>query len=122
MKLIRMMLCYSRPLEKTVDEADNLRLKLENMPTNTVEDVKAQEELLKEAEEDLATALAADLLVASEFWGEKETTEERLHQAVNLSVKQFESETVEGFRAIADRQCRGKKGKMFHWPLEFPEK
>src|SRR5262249_35226938 len=54
---------FEGPLEKWVDEAVALRQKLEGMPSNTVEDVQAQEKLLAEAEEKTARLrCAADLL------------------------------------------------------------
>ena len=63
---------FKGPLDEAVDEAIKLRLKLEDMPANTVEDVERQEKLLKEANEKIARLrCAADLLVAAEFWGEE---------------------------------------------------
>ena len=64
---------FKGPLDNAVDEAIDLRLKLEDMPSNTVEDIEAQEKLLEEAEDKIARLrCAADLLVAAEFWGEDE--------------------------------------------------
>jgi hypothetical protein len=59
---------FSGPWLDGVEEAINLRLKLEDMPANSVEDVQQQEKLLKEANEKIARLrCAADLLVAGEF-------------------------------------------------------
>jgi hypothetical protein len=41
---------YSGPVTRLVPEAVALREKIEQMPSNTVEDVEAQETLLAEAE------------------------------------------------------------------------
>src|SRR6516165_5008346 len=74
---------FKGPLDSAVDEAISLRLKLEDMPANTVEDVERQEKLLAEANEKIARLrCAADLLMAAEFWGENAKDKlERVRQA-----------------------------------------
>ncbi|MBL4883558.1 MAG: hypothetical protein JKY95_03345 [Planctomycetaceae bacterium] len=112
---------YGGVLENEVPEAISLRLKLESMPANTVEDIKAQEKLLAEAEEKIARLrCAADLLVAAEFWGEnaKDKQEKIRHAAVVTNHYIEKGPTVE-FEQKAEKERRGQK--MFHWPLEFPE-
>ena len=112
---------FSGPLDKAVHEAVNLRLKLEDMPANTVEDIEAQEKLLREAEDKIARLrCAADLLVAGEFWGEnaKDKLEKVRHAAV-VSGHYVEKGPTEEFKEKAAKERRGQK--MFHWPLEFPE-
>ena len=112
---------FKGPLDSAVDEAINLRLKLEDLPANTVEDIERQEKLLKEANEKSARLrCAADLLVAAEFWGEnaKDKQERVRHNAVR-SGYYVENGPTEEFEQAAAKECRGQS--MFHWPLEFPE-
>ena len=112
---------FKGPLDSAVDEAITLRLKLEDLPTNTVEDVQRQEQLLAEANEKIARLrCAADLLVAAEFWGENAKDKlERVRHASNQSVRYFEKGLTEEFERVAAKERRGQT--MFHWPLEFPE-
>jgi len=112
---------FKGPLDNAVDEAIELRLKLEDMPANTVEDVEAQEKLLKEADDKIARLrCSADLLVAGEFWGENAADkQERVRHAAVVSGHYVEHGTTEEFEDKAEKERRGQK--MFHWPLEFPE-
>ncbi len=112
---------FKGPLDEAVDEAINLRLKLEDLPANSVEDVQRQEKLLIEANEKIARLrCAADLLVSAEFWGESAKDKlERVRHASNQSVLYFEKGPTEEFERVADKERRGQS--MFHWPLEFPE-
>lgn len=112
---------FKGPLDSAVDEAINLRHKLEDMPSNSVEDVQRQEKLLIEANEKIARLrCAADLLVAAEFWGEgaKDKLERVRHAAVK-SGHYVEKGPTEEFEQVAAKERRGQT--MFHWPLEFPE-
>ncbi len=112
---------FSGPWLDGVDEAIALRLKLEDLPANSVEDVGRQERLLKEANEKIARLrCAADMLVAAEFWGEsaKDKLEKVRHAAVK-SGYYVEKGPTEEFEQVATKERRGQK--MFHWPLEFPE-
>ncbi len=112
---------FKGPLDSAVDEAITLRLKLEDLPANSVEDVERQEKLLKEANEQITRLrCAADLLVAAEFWGENAKDKlERIRHASNQSVTHFEKGPTEEFEQIAAKERRDQL--MFHWPLEFPE-
>ena len=112
---------FKGPLDDAVDKAINLRLRLEDMPSNTVEDVEAQEKLLKEADDKIARLrCAADLLVAAEFWGESaKDKQERVRHAAVVSGHYIEKGSTEEFEENAVKERRGQK--MFHWPLEFPE-
>lgn len=112
---------FKGPLDNAVGEAINMRLKLEDMPANTVEGVEAQEKLLKEAVEKIARLrCAADLLVAAEFWGENtKDKEERARHAAVVSGHYVEKGPTEEFEQKAAKERRGQL--MFHWPLEFPE-
>lgn len=112
---------FKGPLDSAVDEAINLRLKLEGMPANTVDDVQRQETLLIEANEKIARLrCAADLLVAAEFWGEsaKDKLERVRHAAVKSGYYVENGPTAE-FEQVAAKERRGQV--LFHWPLEFPE-
>jgi hypothetical protein len=112
---------FSGPLDAAVDEAISLRLKLEGLPSNTVEDVERQEQLLREASDKIARLrCAADLLVAGEFWGEnpKDKAERVRHNAVR-SGHYVENGPTEEFERVAAKDRRGQL--MFHWPLEYPE-
>jgi hypothetical protein len=108
-------------IDQRVDEGINLRLKLVDMPANTVEDVEAQEKLLKEAEDKIARLrCAADMLVAAEFWGENaKAKQERVRDAAVVSGRYVEKGPTEEFEQKAIEELRGQK--MFNWPLEFPE-
>jgi hypothetical protein len=112
---------FKGPLDSAVDEAINLRLKLEDLPANTVDDVQRQEKLLIEANEKIARLrCAADLLVAAEFWGESAKDKlERVRHAAVKSGHYVEKGPTEEFESVAAKERRGQT--MFHWPLEFPE-
>lgn len=112
---------FKGPLDNSVDEAIALRLKLEDMPSNTVEDVEAQEKMLKEAEDKIARLrCAADLLVAGEFWGDgTKDKQEKVRHAAVVAGHYVEKGPTEEFEEKAEKERRGQR--MFHWPLEFPE-
>ncbi len=112
---------FKGPLDSAVDESINLRLKLEDMPANSVDDVQRQEKLLNEANERIARLrCAADLLVGAEFWGE--SAKDKLVRVRHAAVKSghyIEKGPNEEFEQVAAKERRGQL--MFHWPLEFPE-
>jgi len=112
---------FKGPLDEMVNEAVALRLKLEDMSANTVEDVKRQEDLLAEAKQKMAwLRCAADMLVAAEFWGETaKDKQERVRHALAVTEKHRVAGTLEAFEREAEKERRGQV--MFHWPLEFPE-
>lgn len=112
---------FKGPLDSAVDEAITLRLKLEDLPANTVEDVERQEKLLKEADDKIARLrCSADLLVSAEFWGENaKDKQERVRHAAVVSGHYIDKGPTEEFQQAAAKERRGQK--MFHWPLEFPE-
>ncbi len=91
---------FRGPLDRAVDEAIDLRLRLEGMPANSIEDVERQEALLKEADEKIARLrCAADLLVAAEFWGESGKDKlERVRHAAVVSGHYVETGTDRGVR------------------------
>jgi hypothetical protein len=112
---------FKGPLNTAVDEAIDLRLKLEGKPADTVADVEAQRLLLAEAEDDVARLkCSADLLVAAEFWGENNADKlERTRNAAARSAYYVDKGPTEEFQHVAAMERRAQK--MFHWPLEFPE-
>ncbi len=112
---------FSGPWLDGVDEAIDLRLKLEDMPSNTVEDIEAQEALLKVAEDKIARLrCAADLLVAAVFWGEgTKDKQEKVRHAAVVAGHYVENGPTEEFEEHGKKERRGQR--MFHWPLEFPE-
>jgi hypothetical protein len=112
---------FSGPWLDGVPEAIELRLQLEDMSSNTVEDVEAQEKLLKEAEDKIVRLrCAADILVAGEFWGEgTKDKQEKVRHAAVVARYYVENGPTEEFEKKAAKERRGHK--MFHWPLEFPE-
>lgn len=112
---------FEGPLEKWVDEAVALRQKLEGMPSNTVEDVQAQEKLLAEAEEKTARLrCAADLLVSVEFQSVNAADKQSLHDSMAIQAAHYvENGTIEEFRQAVRKVLKGQP--TFHWPLEFPE-
>ena len=112
---------FGGPLDESVDEAISLRLRLEDLSANSVEDVERQEKLLKDAHEKIARLrCAADLLVAAEFWGGNAKDKlERVRHAAVVSGQYIEHGPTEEFEQATIKERRGQK--MFHWPLEFPE-
>jgi len=112
---------YSGPVTKMVNDAVVLRQKIESMPSNTVEDVEAQEKLLAEAEERTARLrCAADLLLSVEFQGTSAADKQSLHDSMAIQAGHYvENGTVEEFRQAVRKAMKGQQ--TFHWPLEFPE-
>lgn len=112
---------FKGPLNTAVDEAIELRLKLEGKPAETLADVEDQGRLLAQAEDDIARLkCSADLLVAAEFWGENNADKvERTRNAAVRSAYYIEKGLTKEFQEVAAKERRSQK--MFHWPLEFPE-
>src|SRR3954452_17241003 len=112
---------FTGPVFNLVDEAVDLRQKIESMPSNTVEDVEAQEKLLAEAEEKTARLrCAADLLLSVEFQGASAADKQSLHDSMAIQAGyHVENGTVEEFRQAVRKALKGQQ--TFHWPLEFPE-
>jgi hypothetical protein len=112
---------FTGPIFNLIDDAVALRQKIEGMPSNTVEDVEAQEKLLAEAEEKTARLrYAADLLLSVEFQGASAADKQSLHDSMAIQAGyHVENGTVEEFRQAAWKALKGQQ--TFHWPLEFPE-
>jgi predicted ATPase len=112
---------FTGPVFNLVDEAVGLRQKIEAMPSNTVEDVEAQEKLLAQAEEKTARLrCAADLLLSVEFQGVSAADKQSLHDSMAIQAGHYvENGTIEEFRQAVRKALKGQQ--TFHWPLEFPE-
>lgn len=112
---------FTGPIFNLVDEAVALRQKIEAMPSNTVEDVEAQEKLLAEAEEKTARLrCAADLLLSVEFQGASPADKQSLHDSMAIQAGyHVENGTIEEFQQAVRKSLKGQQA--FHWPLEFPE-
>src|SRR5262249_57756795 len=91
------------------------------MPSNTVEDVEAQEKLLAEAEEKTARLrCAADLLLSVEFQGVSAADKQSLHDSMAIQAGyHVENGTIEEFSQAVQKALKGQQ--TFHWSLEFPE-
>jgi hypothetical protein len=112
---------FTGPIFNLVDDAMALRQKIEAMPSNTVEDVEAQENLLAEAEEKTARLrCAADLLLSVEFQGGNAADKQSHHDSMGIQAGYYvENGTVDEFRQAVRKALKGQQ--TFHWPLEFPE-
>jgi len=113
---------FAGPVMSLVDEAVDLRKRIESLPANTVEDVRQKERLLAEAEEKTARLrCAADLLVSVEFQPVSSAGErEALHNSMAIQAGHYvKNGTLDAFRALAQKVLDGQQ--TFHWPLEFPE-
>ena len=108
-------------LDPRIKEAIELRRQLEGMQANTVEDVEAQERLLKDANEKIERLkCAADFLIAAEFTpgsaADKRAAKD--DAAIKVAVH-FNDSDLPTFRHEAQKALKGQA--TFHWPLEFPE-
>jgi hypothetical protein len=104
-----------------VNEAVDLRLRIEEMQADDIEDVEAQERLLREAEEKMARLrYAADILTAAELKQAKASEREGLRDDAAIRIGYYIKDgSLEEFRQAAQKDLAGQN--PFHWPLEFPE-
>ena len=113
---------FAGPVMGLVDEAMELRKKIEAQPANTAEDVREKERLLKEADEKTTRLrYAADLLISVEFQATCATAQkDDLHNHMAIQAAHYvQNGTVQEFRDVAQKALDGRR--TFHWPLEFPE-
>lgn len=112
---------FAAPVFKAVDEAIALRKEISGSPTNTAEDVEAQERLLGEAEKKTALLRsAADLLLTVEFQPVSQSEKEEIHRTTAIQAGHYVNQgKVEEFRDATEKQMNGRI--TFHWPVEFPE-
>ena len=91
------------------------------MQANTVEDVEAQDRMLREANEKIdRLKCAADMLIAAEFvpGSAADKRAARDDAAIKVAVH-FNDSDLLTFRREAQKALAGQV--TFHWPLEFPE-
>lgn len=108
-------------LDPKIKEAIALRRQITEMQANTVEDVEAQDRMLREANDKIdRLKCAADMLIAGEFTpgsaGDKRGA--RDDAAINVAVH-FNDSDMPTFRKEAQKALASQV--TFHWPLEFPE-
>ena len=108
-------------LDPRIKEAIELRRQLEGMQANTVEDVEAQERLLKDANEKIERLkCAADFLIAAEFTPGSAADKRAARDDAAIKVAlHFHDSDLPTFRREAQKALKGQA--TFHWPLEFPE-
>ena len=108
-------------LDPKIKEAIALRRQITDMQANTVEDVEAQDRLLREANEKIdRLKCAADFLIAAEFTpgSAADKRAARDDAAITVAVH-FNDSDLPTFRREAQKALAGQV--TFHWPLEFPE-
>ena len=108
-------------LEDKIKDAISLRRQIADMQANTVEDVEAQDRMLREANEKIdRLKCAADMLISAEFVpgsaADKQTA--RDNAGIKVGVH-FNDRDLKLLRADAQKALNGQI--TFHWPLEFPE-
>ena len=114
--------CSCKASIKDDDEAIALRLKITEMQANTVEDVEAQDRMLREANEKIdRLKFAADLLIVCRVRA-------RLRCRASEppgTMRRSRSPCISRKRSaetFAGKRPEGARGQVtFHWPLEFPE-
>lgn len=115
------LLSFVQFLPKRIKEAVALRRKIGEMQVATVQDVEAQEDLLRQAEEEMAwLRCATDFLIALEFQVGSAREKERARTETAIKVAHhFNHSDVQTFQREAEAALGG--WPTFHWPLEFPE-
>jgi hypothetical protein len=108
-------------LDEKIKEAIALRRQITEMQANTVEDVEAQDRMLREANEKIdRLKCAADMLIAAEFvpGSAADKRAARDNAAIKVAVH-FHETDLPTFRREAQKVLGCQV--TFHWPLEFPE-
>jgi cation transport regulator ChaC len=108
-------------LDPKINEAITLRSQITEMQANTVEDVEAQDRMLREANEKIdRLRCAADMLISAEFvpGSTADKRAARDEAAIKVAVH-FNGSDLPTFRREAQSALAGQV--TFHWPLEFPE-
>ena len=108
-------------LDEKIKAAIALRNRITLMHANTVEDVEAQDRLLREANEKIERLkCASDMLISAEFVAGSSADKRvaRDHAAIKVAVH-FNDSALAAFH----RETQNSLGDQatFHWPLEFPE-
>jgi hypothetical protein len=111
---------FTESIFKLVDEAVELRKKIETMPSNSVEDVEAQKKLLADANEKTARLrYAADLLISVEFQSISTKERDYLHNSIAIQAGHYVKNGTLDENSVTHKALNGRP--TFHWPLEFPE-
>jgi len=108
-------------LDEKIKDAITLRRQITEMQANTVEDVEAQDRMLREANEKIdRLKCAADLLISAAFvpGSAADKRAARDDAAIKVAVH-FNDSDLPTFRREAQKALAGQV--PFHWPLEFPE-
>ncbi len=108
-------------LDEKIKDAIALRRQITEMQANTVEDVEAQDRMLREANEKIdRLKCAADMLISAEFvpGSTADKRSARDDAAIKVAVH-FNDSDLPTFHREAHHALAGQA--TFHWPLEFPE-
>jgi hypothetical protein len=108
-------------LDPKIKEAIALRRQITEMQAVTVEDVEAQDRMLREANEKIdRLKCAADFLIAAEFTPGSAADKRAARDDAAMKVAlHFNDSDLPTFRREAQKALAGQM--TFHWPLEFPE-
>jgi hypothetical protein len=108
-------------LDPKIKEAIALRRQITEMQANTVEDVEAQDRMLREANERIdRLKCAADMLIAAEFVPGSATDKRAARDDAGIKVAlHFHDSDLPTFRREAQKALADQV--TFHWSLEFPE-
>lgn len=108
-------------MDAKINDATSLRRQITQMQANTVEDVEAQDRMLREANDRIdRLQCAADLLISAEFvpGSAADKRAARDNAAIKVAVHFHDNDLVT-FRREASKALNGNV--TFHWPIEFPE-
>ena len=108
-------------LDEKIKDAIALRRQITEMQAVTVEDVEAQDRMLREANEKIdRLKCVADLLISAAFTAGSAADKRaaRDDAAIKVAVH-FNDSDLLTFRREAQKALGGQVS--FHWPLEFPE-
>jgi hypothetical protein len=108
-------------LDPKIKEAIALRRQITEMQAVTVEDVEAQDRMLREANEKIdRLKCAADFLIAAEFTPGSAADKRAARDDAAIKVAlHFNDSDLPTFRREAQKALNGQV--TFHWPFEFPE-
>ncbi|HEX4142963.1 MAG TPA: type IIL restriction-modification enzyme MmeI [Pirellulales bacterium] len=108
-------------MDQRLNDAVALRRQITEMQANTVENVEAQDRMLREANEKIdRLKYAADFLISAELvpGSVADKRVARDNAAIKVAVHFHDSDLLT-FRQKAQKALVGQV--PFHWPLEFPE-
>ena len=111
-------------IKRRIDAAKTLRLQLERMPTNSVEDIERKTEMLKRANEQSGRLrYAADRMLAVQWqsMNDAEREQELQDTLIDVEFKFKDVAITELERESALKLGQVGCAKTFHWPIEFPE-